>query len=63
VNAFTTEVGNTKLSDVAAMTGAFLQCSSDVMGQTCAAVMELSNGNSALGDYADPSYFETFAGT
>jgi len=61
VNSLTTEVGNTKLSDIAAMTGTFLQYSSDVMGQTYAAVMELSNGNAALGDYIDPSYFETFA--
>jgi len=61
VNSLTTEVGNTKLSDIAAMTGTFLQYSSDVMGQTYAAVMELTNGNAALGDYIDPSYFETFA--
>lgn len=61
VNTISAEVGNTKLSDIASMTGSFLQYSSDVMGQTYATVMELSNGNIAFDDIGiDPSYFETF---
>merc|ERR1711923_652509 len=63
-STLTTQLGNTKLSDLLHITASFIHYSTDLMSQTCATLSPGIDGTNAFTDLTiDSTYFQTLSTT